>query len=359
MDRNNPYSTSGAWNPFAMRSDVPKMVKGHMKAVFSAVYILERDMLDDCIILNAIAKVVSLFSSKIRYLTHKDSHLATIAILDNFEQAIAKARKATIVKTLEEYNNAVNDGLVAVIHAIEGAHTLSGDLANLDEFYKRGMRMMTVAHMYNNPFVESIGGIPYTLKILGCFKNCHEHSGGLTVLGKELIHRMIDMRIAIDLCHCTLQSRKDIYAIAKAEKHKDPVILFSHAGFRDHNNSHPMSPDADEVKTIAELGGVIGVIFMNYWLANPSSFNPKKDLGFPLIAHTIQSMIKHSGIDCLSIGSDFDGFTDPPNDYTDISYLEKFRKDIKKDQNLNLSLEDVDKIAYLNAENRIIKRILQ
>ncbi len=77
-----------------------------------------------------------------------------------------------------------------------------------------------------------------------------------------------------------------------------------------------MNPTDAEIKTIAGFGGVIGVIFMNYWLDSGHHDN-----GLDLIVATIKHIVDKGGIDAVAIGSDFDGFTDPPDDLKDISEM--------------------------------------
>jgi membrane dipeptidase len=62
----------------------------------------------------------------------------------------------------------------------------------------------------------------------------------------------------------------------------------------------------------------VGVIFMNYWLMPHET---RRGLNF--IARTIEHFVKVGGIDHVAIGSDFDGFTDPPDDLKDASVFPK------------------------------------
>ena len=61
---------------------------------------------------------------------------------------------------------------------------------------------------------------------------------------------------------------------------------------------------------------MVGVIFMNYWLMPRESHR-----GLNFIVRTIDHMVNAAGIDHVGIGSDFDGFTDPPDDLKDASQL--------------------------------------
>jgi membrane dipeptidase len=70
-----------------------------------------------------------------------------------------------------------------------------------------------------------------------------------------------------------------------------------------------MNPDDSEIRAIAAGGGLIGVIFMNYWLRGVH-----KGRGISHVLDTIAHLIDVGGERCVAIGSDFDGYTDPPDD---------------------------------------------
>ncbi|MFH1050401.1 MAG: membrane dipeptidase, partial [bacterium] len=120
-------------------------------------------------------------------------------------------------------------------------------------------------------------------------------------------------------------------------------LIFSHVGVQKYN-WHPMNPNDEEIKIIADSGGVIGVIFMNHWL---SRYSTKRDNGIENLAKTIEHLVKTGGVDCVAIGTDFDGFTDPPDDLKDISELPKLIQYLSK---LNgISENDIEKIMGGNA----------
>ena len=92
----------------------------------------------------------------------------------------------------------------------------------------------------------------------------------------------------------------------------------------------------EEIKTIAEFGGVIGVIFMNYWLDPGHQEN-----GLDLIVNTIKHIVDKGGIDSVAIGSDFDGFTDPPDDIKDVSEMPRLESTLSA---VGFSVTDIAKI---------------
>ena len=62
------HRTGGAWNPLAMRVDLPKISEGGLNAVFSSVYLIEKEMIYDCGILSFVVSLFGLFSKKFRNL---------------------------------------------------------------------------------------------------------------------------------------------------------------------------------------------------------------------------------------------------------------------------------------------------
>ena len=78
-----------------------------------------------------------------------------------------------------------------------------------------------------------------------------------------------------------------------------------------------------EIKWISDNGGVVGVIFMNYWL---SPIDTK--LGLKYLLQTIEHVINIGGEGVIGIGTDFDGFTDPPDEIVDASQLPRFTKSL-------------------------------
>jgi membrane dipeptidase len=108
-----------------------------------------------------------------------------------------------------------------------------------------------------------------------------------------------------------------------------------------------MSPTEEEIRRIADTGGLIAVIFMNYWLGEHQSNH-----GLDAIVATIKRIITTGGIDVVGIGSDFDGFTDPPDDLEDISKMPKLTHALLA---AGISETDVTKVLGLNLE-RVLRQ---
>ena len=83
----------------------------------------------------------------------------------------------------------------------------------------------------------------------------------------------------------------------------------------------------EDIDAIAASGGVIGVIFYNYWLSGiMERKHSDTDYGIEYIYRTIEYVRNRTGsCDNIAIGTDFDGMTDTPDDYRDISSFARLR----------------------------------
>ena len=75
---------------------------------------------------------------------------------------------------------------------------------------------------------------------------------------------------------------------------------------------------------MADRGCVAGIIFMNYWLSPTDT-----GLGLKYIEQTLRHITNVAGEDCVGIGTDFDGFTDPPDEIVDCSQLPRITQYLK------------------------------
>ena len=78
-----------------------------------------------------------------------------------------------------------------------------------------------------------------------------------------------------------------------------------------------------EISWFSSHGCVIGVIFMNYWLSPIDT-----GMGLKYIMQTIDRLTRFGGVDVVGLGSDFDGFTDPPDEITDLSQMPRLTREL-------------------------------
>jgi membrane dipeptidase len=208
-------------------------------------------------------------------------------------------------------------GKTAIVHTVESGHVLGagldaedlpGRLARLDQLAERGVASLTLAHLFPNELAGHAEGIPEkNHKILFWKLDTKvDLNRGLTSTGRAVVERMVELRMIPDVTHCTPVARQQIYELVA---NRVPVVA-SHIGV------HSMNPveynlDKTDVSAIAASGGMVGVIFMPYWLEH-SHPGPGREA----IWQTMDTLREWSGgsWEYVAIGTDFDGFTDPPDD---------------------------------------------
>jgi len=181
-------------------------------------------------------------------------------------------------------------GVTAGLLGIEGAHALDGKLENLDRLYDAGYRYISLTHFFDDEFAGSSAGVV---------------KGGLTPLGGELIHRMNERKIIIDLAHASPETIREVVQLTKR-----PVI-FSHGGLQGNCNNRRNLSD-EEARGIAATGGLIGI---GYWPTAVCGNDVRA------IAKAIRYAVQVAGIEHVALGSDFDGSIVAPFDAAHLAEL--------------------------------------
>ncbi|RLD38679.1 MAG: membrane dipeptidase [Bacteroidetes bacterium] len=295
--RHDPYETS-------TKVDFPRMKEGGLDGIFMAVFLGQgpRDK-------EGHAKVTSK--------THQifDS---IYSMLDKNKDIASLALKAQDIYSIEK------EGKRAVYIGIENGYALGGKLDNVDVFYKRGARYITLCHTKNNDLCDSS-------------TDTIEHNG-VSKFGKEVIAKMNRLGMLVDVSHISDKSFYDVIELSTS-----PVIA-SHSSSRAICDS-PRNLTDDMLIKLAENGGVAQVCILSSYIkktpTNPQadsmrmairkkynnyenlSDEQQKEAGkawrsinklFPPILATVQDVVDHidhmvkvAGIDHVGIGTDFDG----------------------------------------------------
>jgi microsomal dipeptidase-like Zn-dependent dipeptidase len=316
---------SRSFNPFAVRASWPRLKKGGYSAILSVLHVPERGLLKDFPIIN-------LFRILRPDLWHRllgnPPFDATLRIMADLEQIVAASKpvKMQMAKSIDELNAILSQPIdrrpIAVVHSVEGAHSLGGPeaseegvLRNVDTLYQRGVAYITLAHFYPNRVVNPCYPFPEDFANLAANPEIwRDLTQGLTDLGKRVVAKMIDLGMLIDLSHCSPVARGQVYQIAEASGKRVP-LLATHIGAYEINPA-PYNLAAWEVKRIARDGGIVGVIFMPYWLMPHATGQ-----GLNFLFRTIDHFVNIAGEDHVGLGTDFDGFTTPPEDLKDASEM--------------------------------------
>lgn len=196
--------------------------------------------------------------------------------------------KADLARFLERRK--VEPDIVAGVLAIEGAHVLEGDPANVEAMFRAGYRMMSAAHFFDTEMGGSAHGI---------------EKGGLTEKGREMIRLMEARGMIVDLAHASPTQIDDVLAIATR-----PVVV-SHTGVKGTCDNRRNLSD-EQLRAIAAKGGLIGI---GYW----ETATCGRDAA--AIARAQRHVADTIGIDHLALGSDFDGAVEVPFDATGLAQI--------------------------------------
>ena len=314
-------------NPMSVRASFPRLHDGGFDVIFSTVYVPERGILKDF----PIVKWFRFLRPDLwRKLIVSSPYDATLKIMDDMEAAVASSTRDNSMKmahTVTELEAVLvlqkrRERPIAVIHAVEGCHSLGykeasdDDVMNhLEALYQRGVISITLAHFYPNRVVNPCYPFPEDIARLAANPTLwRDLTLGLTDLGKRVVERMIELGMLIDLSHSTPVARRQVYDIVDTSGKRVPLIA-SHVGAYAVDPS-PYNMTDWEIQRIARDGGVIGVIFMPYWLMPKESGQ-----GINFISRHIQYLVDTGGEDVVGIGTDFDGFTTPPDDLDNASQM--------------------------------------
>lgn len=166
--------------------------------------------------------------------------------------------------------------VIGGVLALEGLHSLEGKVENVDRFYEAGYRIAGLVHQFDNDLGGSSQGVA---------------RGGLSPFGREVVQRMEQRGMIVDLAHASPQLIRDVLSIATKP------VLVSHTGVRGTCES-PRNLSDEEVRRIAATGGVIGI---GFWSGATCGRDPAA------IANSIRHAVSLAGIDHVALGSDFDG----------------------------------------------------
>ena len=320
----NPWRhihSGAALDPFSSRSDFSVLERGGVGVICAAHHVPEPRLLADCALLRLAAGAASLVARNVGRIGRVDHYELLGEMIDRFERDVARhPDRAEIARSVADVRRIRNEGRLAVVHAVEGAWALrdprdpGASLARLERLAERGVAMLTLAHFYPNGLTSHVVGIPegFSVRRVCRFDFAAGTGQPLTTEGAALVRRMVELGVVVDLTHCTPAARTAVLAEVGGRR---PVVA-SHVGVQSLNPVDYNLSD-DEIRAIAETGGAIGIIFMTEWLAAGAPAE-----GLDAIVRTIEHIrAVTASDDHVMIGSDFDGFTDPPDDLPDASWM--------------------------------------
>jgi membrane dipeptidase len=269
--------------------------------------------------------------------------------------------KLALAKSPEDIENNFKNGLLSLPMGIENAAAIEDDIRNIEYFFNRGIRYMTLTHGKDN----LVGDSSY---------DDSETHGGLSEYGKEVVKEMNRLGMIIDVSHITDKTFFDVAAISSA-----PIVA-THSSVRDFTPGFERNVSNEIIQGLAEKNGMVMITFggsfldQNYSDANTAirahlqewlkennlnyrdeaaqeyikaySADKRPIVHVSKVVDHIDHVVKLVGIDYVGLGSDFDGVGDTlPEGLKDASmYPNIFAELLKR----GYSKEDIEKICYKN-----------
>jgi membrane dipeptidase len=256
----------------------------------------------------------------------------TFDLIDSvYEQAAHHPDRMTMAFSVADIERAHHEHKLAALMGIEGGHSIENDIRLLRDYYRLGVRYMTLSWSNTNEWADSSGDIDDP-KI--------QHHNGLTDFGKQVVLEMNRLGMIVDISHVADKTFWDTIATTKA-----PVIA-SHSSARALVDA-PRNMTDDMLRAVAKNGGVVDVNFFsgfddqNFWNAAKAQSKDKaaaeqkyaddmkaqgKEVNyieldrvdrewtakiprppFKVLIDHIDHIAKIAGIDHVGLGSDFDG----------------------------------------------------
>src|SRR6201988_4312879 len=335
---NDDFDLSGT-PPTPYRTNIERMKKGGLTAEFFSLYV------------------------KPWYVEHGGSARRTLDMIDSVYRAVERhPRDLIIATTAADIRRAKRQGKIAALMGIEGGHAIEDSLATLREFYRLGVRYMTLTWNNTNNWADAGRG--------------EKKHNGLSDFGKEVVREMNRLGMMVDVSHVSDKTMSDALDVSKA-----PIIA-SHSSARALSNVPRNIPD-DLLRRIAKNGGVVQVnfysVFVDAKTVTPQDAersarlkplqdaineqykndperraeesdkleadNPLPPLPISKLIDHIDHIVKVAGIDHVGLGADFDGANDMPEGAQDVSMLPNITYELLK---RGYSEQDIRKVLGEN-----------
>src|SRR5688572_8328102 len=244
-------------------------------------------------------------------------------LIDATYREAEKHEDLVMCTTADEIRRAKKQNKICLLMGIEGGYAIENSLYSLRNFYRLGIRYMTLTHNVSHDWADAHRG--------------EAKNNGLSEFGKEVVREMNRLGMLIDISHVSVKVMNDVLDVTKA-----PIIA-SHSSARGVHDHTRNVPD-DVLKRVAGNGGVIMINFYPSFLDertnreenersarlrpqidalrkqfenDPQGFNeaerkllaanPIYIADYKRIVDHIDHMKKVAGIDIVGVGSDYDG----------------------------------------------------
>ena len=324
-----PYRLEKKWADVGERGatphfDIPRALEGGLTAPFLAIYV------------------------PASYAETGGAAREALDLIDLVQRVVqAHPKDLTAAGSVADIRQAKRDRKIAVLMGIEGGHAIEDSLGALREFYRLGVRYMTLTHTNTNHWADSSGKFYLPDFNPADFQVHH----GLSDFGRAVVREMNRIGMMVDVSHVSDETIDDVLETSRA-----PVFA-SHSSCRAICDI-PRNLTDDQIARIAAKGGVVMINVSSYFVDPavvkamnderakllPEYLKIKQDLASDpkkrdeaivklfdaiprrrttctrVIDH-IEHVIQVAGPQAVGLGTDFDGIEDPPEGLDDVSKL--------------------------------------
>src|SRR5262249_48457527 len=200
------------------QTDIPRMKEGGLDAEFFAIYVAAK------------------------YAKEGGAARRALEMIDSvYEQARRHPESLEMAYTVADIRRIHRAGKIAALMGIEGGHAIEDSLSALRQFYRLGVRYMTLTHTNTNNWADSAGGIGNPPE---------KRFGGLSDFGREVVREMNRLGMMVDVSHVSDDTFR-----ACIETSQAPLIA-SHSSCRALTNA-PRNMTDDMLRALAKNGGVV------------------------------------------------------------------------------------------------------
>lgn len=217
--------------------------------------------------------------------------------MDIFHNLLARYPDDLVwVRTGEDVKRLAGETRIGAMLTVEEGGTCHGDLAILRDFYRLGVRMMTLTWNHKNELAEPNVGPDYNEDTWPVAPNT---TGGLTDRGVAFVEEMERLHMLVDVAHLSDAGIRDVL------RHSTRPFVASHSNART-CCAHVRNLPDDLLRAMGEKGCLIGLNFCPAFLDDGPDRHHLTSRVEDMARHA-KYILNLAGEDCLALGSDFDG----------------------------------------------------
>ncbi len=284
-------------------------------------------------------------------------------IMTSIEQLVARRPdRFAIVRTPDAIGPVRQRGQIAIGLGMENGTPLEGDLKNIQHFYDRGIRYITLTHVHPN----HIGDASW---------DDQRPWNGLSPFGEQVVAEMNRLGMIVDISHLSDSAAFDVLRVSRAP------VLATHSSCRFFTPGFERNISDDLIRAVAARGGSVNINFGSMFLVDSirkASDNASAEIKKYLAEHNLKStdeqairftqeyrkahsihyadvkdvaahidhVVRLAGIDHVGLGSDFDGLGDDlPNGLKDVSGYPNLIAELLK---LGYTRDQIEKVCSGN-----------